>query len=64
MNNLTPIANKLYTEVLHMRRNGNLKVGVPEGASKDLEERVDSYFTQQTKKHIEWEDLKREVYWV
>lgn len=62
MNSTTLIASKLYSEILHLRRNGNLKAGVPEYASEELEYKLNMFFLKQRKSHIEWEHLKREVY--
>lgn len=56
------IANDIYTNVLSQRRKGNMKAGVPEGASRELSDKIHRFFVKQKGNNVKWKDLKEEVY--
>lgn len=47
------IQDKLYQDVVHARKNGNMKAGIPTGATRALEEELARVLSKNTK----WTDI-------
>ena len=49
------IANRVYQDVQAQQKRGNVKAGIPEGASEELERALQTLFL--SKRRVVWEDV-------